>query len=472
MPNTPSPGFLLAAAGMLLPLCGHAADVDVSITSTARKTEIRYVSGGAVYEEELAAGHWLARHWGFDSQPPPGRGELDAFEIRVKTEPSPDSVPGALVSDWRAVSAREMEKTDRGARHVAVQLASAQTPLEVTVHTVLDGTPVLKRWLEITNRAGRPIALTSVFPWAGRLWSGGARNVEVGYATRSDCCWEGWFGWKSLTPGANVIRQENGLAYDHPYFVLRNQEKGEYFFGQLEWPVNRIMEFYKAEGLSFKIGPTAANALRVLDPGETIATPAVHLAHVRGDFDAAVQAMHDHIRRSVLLPPAPARAYRIECLMPEDQPMTVYRGKDLQRIESEKVPRGGLRSGDRALHPGRPDLVYKLRRLAEAATAGVPARSRTTDRLRPRTQYSTSDCMPSRKAAGTATPARMRVLRSVRGRTGPDFPETSGFRTCAGVVLIWRRTATRRPVWRPSDGRPEALRPGSLPSRLQYAAAR
>ena len=336
MPNTPSRGFLLAAAGMLLPLCGQAAEMDVSITSTARKTEIRYASGGAVYEEELAAGRWLARRWGFDSQPPPGRGELDAFEIRVKTEPSPESVPGALLSDWRAVSARELEKTDRGARHVAVQLASTQMPLEVTIHTVLDGTPVLKRWLEITNRAGRPIALTSVFPWAGRLWSGGARNVEVGYATRSDCCWEGWFGWKPLTPGANVTRQENGLAYDHPYFVLRNQEKGEYFFGQLEWPVNRIMEFYKADGLSFKIGPTAANALRVIDPGETIATPAVHLAHVKGDFDAAVQAMHDHIRRSVLLPPAPARAYRIECLMPEDQPMTVYRGEDYNESNLKK----------------------------------------------------------------------------------------------------------------------------------------
>ena len=333
MPDIPSRGFLLAAAGMLFSLCGHAAQVEVSIAGT---TGVRYVSGGAVYQEELAAGRWLARRWAFDSQAPSGSGGLDAFEIRVKTEPSPESVPSTLVSEWRVVSARELEKTARGARHVAVQLLSVQVPLEVTVHTLLDGTPVLKRWLEITNRAGRPIALTSVFPWAGQLWSEGIRNVELGYATRSDCCWEGWFGWKPLKPGANVIRQENGLAYDHPYFVLRNHEHGEYFFGQLEWPVNRIMEFYNANGVSFKIGPTAANALRVIDAGETIATPAVHLAYVKGDFDAAVQAMHDHIRRSVLVPPAPARAYRIECLMPEDQPMTVYRGKEFNESNLKK----------------------------------------------------------------------------------------------------------------------------------------
>src|SRR5580693_8909336 len=126
MPNIPSRGFLLAAAGMLLPLCGHAAEVDVSISSTPRGTEVRYASGGAVYEEELAAGRWLARRWRFESQPPSPPGALDAFEIRVKTEPSPESVPGALVSDWRVVSARELVKTDRRERHVAVQLTSAQ----------------------------------------------------------------------------------------------------------------------------------------------------------------------------------------------------------------------------------------------------------------------------------------------------------------------------------------------------------
>ncbi len=62
------------------------------------------------------------------------------------------------------------------------------------------------------------------------------------------------------------------------------------------------MEFQKAGGLTFKIGPISTHVLRVVDPGETIATPAVHLAHVKGDFDATVQAMHNHIRRSVLPP--------------------------------------------------------------------------------------------------------------------------------------------------------------------------
>ena len=96
------------------------------------------------------------------------------------------------------------------------------------------------------------------------------------------------------------------------------------------------MEFQKAGGLTFKIGPISTHVLRVVDPGETIATPAVHLAHVKGDFDATVQAMHGHIRRSVLPPRDPKRAHLIQYLLPEDQPLTVYRGSDYNEATVKK----------------------------------------------------------------------------------------------------------------------------------------
>ena len=106
--------------------------------------------------------------------------------------------------------------------------------------------------------------------------------------------------------------------WDDPYFVLRNESNGEYFFGQLAWPVNYVMEFQRERGLSFKIGPLAANALRVISAGETIRTPAVHLAHTKGDFDLTVQAMHDHVRRSVLPKRRPDRAHLVQYVFPED----------------------------------------------------------------------------------------------------------------------------------------------------------
>ena len=249
------------------------------------------------------------------------------------------------------------------ARHAVVELSSTQLPITIKVHTLLDGTAVLTRWLEITNHSAKSMALTGLFPLAGQLWSGSA-TADVGYATHAECCWEGWFGWQRLTPGTNRIQQEHGLSFDHPYFLLHNETRGDYFFAELEWPLNRVIEFYNHDGVSFKMGPTAANALRVLAPGETVTSPRLHLGHTRGTFDAAVQAMHDHVRRSVLTPRKTGSGIP-------------HRGSDVRRSASNCVPRGAVQPGesrkvyrcrlaigDGALYSGRPHMVRELWRVA------------------------------------------------------------------------------------------------------------
>ncbi len=299
---------------------------------------IRYTSGDAVYIEELVQGRWAGRFWGAGGQTasPSALWASDAFEIRIKTEPTPESVPGTLVATgWRLEASSDRPSTEKDKFYAAVNLSNSIHPLKLKVHTLLDGTPVLTRWLEITNTSSKPLALTGLAPWSGRLWNVDA-PVRLGHALRWDDQWNGWYGWTPLQTGANVIEEAHGLAYDDPYFVLQNQSRGEYFFGELAWPVNYRMEFQKAGGLTFKIGPISTHVLRVLEPGETIATPAVHLAHVKGDFDATVQAMHDHIRRSVLPPRDPKRAHLIQYLLPEDQPLTVYRGSDYNEATVKK----------------------------------------------------------------------------------------------------------------------------------------
>jgi alpha-galactosidase len=218
---------------------------------------------------------------------------------------------------------------------MVVELSSRDHPIRVKLHTLVDGTPVLERWLEVTNNSSKPIALTKLCPWAGQLWPTGS-SFTLGHSLRWDYPWEGWFGWTPLEPGTNVAEQDHGLGYDDPYFFLQNQSRDEYFMGELAWPANYRMEFQNAQGLSFEIGPTAINALRVIAAGETITSPAMHLGCIRGDFDAAVQALHAHIRRSVLPGRQLDRAYRIQYLNPEDWPMAAYRGDAYNEINMKK----------------------------------------------------------------------------------------------------------------------------------------
>ena len=199
----------------------------------------------------------------------------------------------------------------------------------------LGRTPIFTRWLTLTNESKSPLALMELSPWSGRLWSG-RPAVALGASQRWEYLWEGWFGWKALEEGTNLVKEDRGLSFDDPYFVLRNEDAGQYAFGQLAWPANYLMEFRKEEGIAFRVGPIAAGALRVIGPGETITTPAMHLGAVKGDFDTVVQAMHDHIRRSVLPVRDPARSHLIEYLIPEDWPMTVYRGDDYNEANMKK----------------------------------------------------------------------------------------------------------------------------------------
>ena len=305
-----------------------------------------YVSGKTVYVEELFGGRWVGRYWNADGQT--GIHEdwgQPAFEIRIK-DASATEDPGIILSrGWSFVAASELPESASDARHCVIELSHSVHGVKAKVHTLLDGTPVLTRWLEITNASDKPYAITALFPWSGRLWSGNAK-VSLGHSLRREVPWEGWFGWEELTPapdivtvepsGQKLIKNDTDRLWDDPYFVLRNESNGEYFFGQLAWPANYAMKFDMNDGISFKIGPVASKVLRVLKPGETIKSPAVHLAHVKGDFDSVVQAMHEHIRRSVLPSRKLARSYLVQYLIPEDWPMTVYRGDEYNEANMKK----------------------------------------------------------------------------------------------------------------------------------------
>jgi len=274
--------------------------------------DVRFTSGHTIYVEALRDGRWQGHYWSADGRiNVPGESlAADAFSLRLDKE--------RLSTGWSFVSATEAPRAEKGARHFVVEILNPEHAARVRIHTLLDGTPVLTRWLEITNQSDSPVALTAVSPWSGLLWPG--RNFTLGYFTRDVWACEGWFEWKPVPIGITTISCDKGQGHNDPFLIVRNEVTGEYFIGHLAWSANWEITFIRnAQGLSWSIGPAAVNAQRVIAPGETISTPAVHLGHVSGSLDSAVQAMHAHLRRSVVPPRPPERNCLIQYLVPADQ---------------------------------------------------------------------------------------------------------------------------------------------------------
>ncbi len=290
--------------------------------------DVIYKSGGIIYKESLEGGHWKGHSWTFDTDDSshPLNNSQDAFSIGVKVDPALPS-PTLLGGGWKWIHEKQ-EKGERESQIVAhVELENDQQPISIKVKSILDGTPVITRWLEIINTSDHPIALSSLTPWKGPLWEKDA-HVMLGHSTRWHVPWEGWFGWREIEMGCHSLENRQGLVWDDPFFVLRNTDRSEYFFGQLAWPVNYRIDIIRKSGFSFSASPIAVNELRILDPGESVISPAVHLGYVHGSFDDSVHSMHQHIRRTVIPRPIPDRSYRIQCLFPEDQPLSLLHGRD------------------------------------------------------------------------------------------------------------------------------------------------
>ena len=296
--------------------------------------EVRYTSGRNMYVEELRDGYWLASGWNASGhiEFPGTGGDIQSFGLSIGSSTRRDQP----LAGWKWVSGSETPESESAFRHVVVELTNESFPLSVLIHTLLDGTPVVVRWLEIRNDSDTPLPLSRVEPFAGKLWREdgllGLQGFTLGHFASSNWGCEGWLDWrpipdpKAIPDGRTSVRSDRGQGHDAPFFIVRNEKKGEYFIGHLAWSANWLMEFEHrmlpagtSDSLVFRVGPWASSAQRVVAPGETVTTPPVHLGHSDGDLDATVQMMHEHLRRSVLPRPTPERAHRVQLLVPADQ---------------------------------------------------------------------------------------------------------------------------------------------------------
>ncbi|MCX6623505.1 MAG: alpha-galactosidase [Acidobacteria bacterium] len=208
----------------------------------------------------------------------------------------------------------------------------ASRPIELKIHTVMDGTPILTRWLELTNTSEQALPMSSITPFSGRLWKIFWQNQQfperlkapysVGYFRHDDWGQEGDFGWVPVEPAGFSIKGRKGKSgWGNPFFIARNEANGEYFACELgwsgEWSIDFQREVYgrdkDMESLLLRVGPYAVDAvMRLIAPHEKITTPAVHIGIMTGDLDDVVQAMHRHVRKSVLPPQPAGAAYLIQ----------------------------------------------------------------------------------------------------------------------------------------------------------------
>ena len=214
------------------------------------------------------------------------------------------------------------ERTEERCEAV-LTLRSGILPVLLKVHTILDGSAMFTRFIEIENQSADTMNLSRLV-----LLSGGLEQLErinlaegkgigklysAGYF--DEHCWgrEGSFSWHDLDSGIlNVDSRFGRDRFRHPAIFLRNNVTGTMYFSQIGWSGGcRFSVDYNAYAdqnrnmsqLAFAAEITAYNPMYILAAGENLVTPEVHMGIVAGDLDEAVNEMHEHIRRSVMNAP-------------------------------------------------------------------------------------------------------------------------------------------------------------------------
>ena len=291
---------------------------------------ICYRTGMTVYEETFKHGRFMSAGWNtagymlnvLDDMPT--RIDNNKFREPQAFDLEADGV--SLSWDWEFISFEQFEekaeKTEAPLTHAIVTLKSSVKDLTAKVHTVLDGTPIFTRWIEVTNDSGNPMNINCAAPMCGgietvRDWKdymkGAAKSSKIyslGYMDGSINCHEGYFKWHDL-PAAEYAfdgKYKSG-RHRHPMFILRNNLLGTVMFAQMGWAGgykfsfnNDHIEGYHAS-ISFKMELESQKPIIVLSPGETFEMPKVHIGMINGDLDDAVNSMHKHIRKSVFTAP-------------------------------------------------------------------------------------------------------------------------------------------------------------------------
>lgn len=272
-------------------------------------------SGMTVYEEKFTAGKLKTRYLSACGQVLPEMHLPDAELDGIKNSTFRICTDGAELTDWK-LEAAEAQKT---------VLCDASGSVRLTVLTDADGEGWISRRLMIENLTDRLLALRDVMVFAGTIWrhrfvrdnlsydpaeAGIAADeiYEVGYNALSRWGTEGDFGFRPLQKAFSYDAAMNGRSgWSRPSFVLRDRMNGQLFCCELAYSGNWQMELEPCfeptfTGLSFAIGLKCpeTECLRVLAPGESVTTPAVHFTLCAEGMDALIHSRHRFVREQIM----------------------------------------------------------------------------------------------------------------------------------------------------------------------------
>ncbi|HBP37433.1 MAG TPA: hypothetical protein DD640_01585 [Clostridiales bacterium] len=272
---------------------------------------LHFSASGHSHMKEMAP-LTIAKHYAYEA----GNGYLRAYLPTFALE-----VNGVLLRNQWRYAGQEQIRTASG-EELVVTLEYPNPKVRVKVRTALDGSSFIARSLEIVNLGSEPAVISRVYPFCGII----GKEEEFAFETESSDCgysvasynYGGWYAEGELhfnkLDGADLKYGVQNQLFSPPLYFVKNDRTGEMTVLDLAWSGNIDVEFKKLFKdrtryehphskyyLYAKVGLGGPAPLRVLRPGESVTTPAVHVAMFYGDLDTCANELHAHLRDSVLL---------------------------------------------------------------------------------------------------------------------------------------------------------------------------
>jgi alpha-galactosidase len=293
---------------------------NVSLEKKEDSQVLCYRSGTLVYEESFFCGALLSS--GYNSAGYP-LNVLMSFPTRLNknhfTEPFAFNIEidGQAVDFDLEFAGFETVNNENSVEGILV-LKSKIKPVNIKIHTILDGTNVFTRYLEIENLSNKSLCLSRLSLIAGgveefdrdKCYSSDVATDDIysiGYFDSDKWGEEGFFNWHKLgAVSTSIDTRFNRDRFRQPIVFLRNNVTGKIFVAQIGFSGGCRFTFdLEGQGntdahLSFKAEITGHKPLYVIEPHEIFKSPEVHVGLVQGDLDLCINELHAHIRKSVL----------------------------------------------------------------------------------------------------------------------------------------------------------------------------